>query len=256
MANDSQDIIVLADRMLTSYDNTLCFELDGSKIEKLFENSVALTAGAATLHQSIYQGCQAEIREKSPLISDVAAKIKEKYQEIRNMYLSDQVFTRRGLTLESFYKMQHSLHEGTIADLNNYMDQYVLPLQMLVAGVDELAHIYMIGDPGILIPLDSLGFACIGTGTRHAEVTFAYRKYSKKLDTPKALYIAFEAKKRAEMAGGVGQTTDIMIASKGCGFRIVKDNIISQLEEIYKSVEEQSGYGKDVDEAIGKIQLD
>ena len=247
-------VVVLSDRMLTSSDQTLAFEHDEPKIDILFDNCVAVTAGQATLHQPIFHRCQSEIRETKPLINDVAEKIKEKYQEARREFMNDAIFSMRGLTIDKFYEMQNSLHENTILELSNAMDIFNFEVDIIVAGVDDFSHLYAITNPGVSIPLDSIGFVCIGTGTRHAEVTFAYRKFSTAFSAKKSLYIAFEAKKRAEMAGGVGQKTDVCLVSKD-GCKILKKEIINELEKLYYSLEEKTGYGDEVDEAIRNLSL-
>lgn len=257
LSNERHEVIVLADRMITSIDQTLAFEHDEPKIEKLFDNCVALTAGQATLHQQIFRGCKTDIRDTTPLINDVVLKLRDQYKNARKELMNDSIFATRGITIDYFYEMQDKIHESTIFELNNRMDAFIFPLDIIVAGVDDSSsHIYIITNPGIVVPLDAIGFACVGTGTRHAEVTFAYRKFSTSIDTKRALYISYEAKKRAEMAGGVGQRTDIAIISKKDGCKILSDNILDELEEIYILVEEKSGYGDEVDEAIGKLDLE
>lgn len=48
-------------------------------------------------------------------------------------------------------------------------------------------------------------------GDRHATSVFAWYKYSQEFSVNDALYVAFQAKKKSEMAGGVGKTTDIIL---------------------------------------------
>ena len=256
LCDNRKTVVVLADRMLTSSDNTLVFEHDEPKLDKLFNNCIALTAGQATLHQPIFQACRAEIRDTSPLISDVVKKIKEKYQEARREFMNDAIFSTRGLSVNSFYEMQNSLHESSILDFNSAMDLFNLQIDILVAGVDveENSHIYLITNPGVVIPVDSIGFSSIGTGTRHADVAFAYRQYSSSFPLNKALYTAFEAKKRAEMAGGVGQRTDIAIVTKD-GCETLSEDTVQELGNIYSLEVERTGWGNEVNEAVKKLSI-
>lgn len=253
--------IAVSDRMLTSADQSLAFEHDEPKITVLFDNCLAVTAGPATIHQPIFQAVRSEVREPKPSISDVAQKIKSKYQESRRSLLNDYVFSRRGLTIDLFHENQRVFHESTILELNERMDEFDLGLDIGVVGVDQdlKAHIYSISNPGMAIPHNPLGFCCIGSGLNHANTTFAYRRFTPSFPLKRAIYVAFEAKKRAEMAGGVGPTTDIAIVSRGIAknkdYKLLSPNAIKQLEDIYKEMENKSQYGKEIDDAVETLSI-
>lgn len=258
LCDNRRKAIAVSDRMLTSFDQTLAFEHDEPKIVKLFDNCVTVTAGQATLHQPIFQAVCSEIRETKPRISDVAEKIKMRYQESRQRLMSDFVFSRRGLTIEQFYESQNSLDESTILELNAEMDEFDLELDIIVLGVDEdsRAHIYSVNNPGITMPHDPLGFCSIGTGIRHADPIFAYRRFTPSFPLKRAIYVAYEAKRRAELAGGVGPTTDIAIVSDNEKEpRFLSQEIINQLDNIHKEMESKTQYGKEIDEALKSLQI-
>jgi 20S proteasome alpha/beta subunit len=171
--------------------------------------------------------------------------------------MSDMIFSRRGLTLEGFYRNQRTLHESTILELNNEMDEYDLGLDLIVVGVNRGtdAHIYQVFNPGVALPQDSLAFACIGTGQRHADVVFAYRKYTPSFSLEKAIYVVLEAKKKAEMAGGVGASTDIVIIRDDATYKLLPQTIITELEKIYSDTEKKSKIDKEIDEALEKLSI-
>ena len=171
--------------------------------------------------------------------------------------MSDLLFARRGLTLADFYRNQKTLHESTIIELNSQMDDYDLGLEMIVVGVDRGgdAHVYQIFNPGVALPQDALAFACSGTGQRHADVVFAYRKYTPTFSLERAVYVSFEAKKKAEMAGGVGASTDIAIIKNDATYRLLPQSVIMELERIYSESEKKSKIDKEIDEAIKCLSL-
>jgi len=243
--------------MLTSYDATLAFEHDEPKIVKLFDNCLALTAGSATIHQPIFGAVRSEIRETKPNIADVVEKVKDEYQECRRSFMSDVIFSRRGLTIDEFYESQQSLHESTILELNEEMGEFDLGLFSIIVGVDRgsESHVYSVTNPGIAIPHDPLGFCCVGTGQRHADTTFAYRRFTPSFPLKRAVYVAFESKKRAEMAGGVGPSTDIAIVSDNKEPKYLSQKIIEQLESIYQDMERRSEYGKEIDDAVDELSI-
>lgn len=256
LCEERKKAVACSDRMLTSYDATLAFEHDEPKIIKLFDNCLTLTAGPATIHQPIFQAVQSEIREAKPNISEIAEKIKEKYQECRRSLMSDIVFSRRGLTIDYFYDNQRTIHESTIMELNEEMDEWDLGLEIIVVGVDRSSdsHVYQILNPGFAIPHNPLGFCCIGTGKRHADVTFAYRRFTPSFSLKRAVYVAFEAKKRAEMAGGVGSVTDIAIISDPEREpEFLESETIEQLEKIYEEMERTRG--REIDDAVSELSI-
>lgn len=73
-------------------------------------------------------------------------------------------------------------------------------------------------------------------GDRHAENVFAWHRYMRELSRHEALYIAFEAKKKAELADGVDQSTDVLIIEAD-GISKVEESTVKDLEAIYESRE-------------------
>lgn len=124
-------------------------------------------------------------------------------------------------------------------------------LTLLLIGIDEQGgHIIHITNPGMWRSYDSLGFLCVGMGDRHADNVFAWYKYTPFIPLSDTIYIAFEAKKKAETAGGVGKATDMLIIDKG-GINIVQKQSIDKLEEIYSEREaarERRGFDKRITE--------
>jgi 20S proteasome alpha/beta subunit len=140
-------------------------------------------------------------------------------------------------------------------DLNQGIATYRLGLSLLLAGVDKIGHLIRIDDPGIYRSYDSLSYCCIGMGDRHADSVFAWYKYSSTFPLTEALYIGFEAKKRAEMAGGVGRSTDILLIDES-SIKEISPDTIKILEEVYhdrESRSERAGFDERITEL--KIQM-
>lgn len=79
---------------------------------------------------------------------------------------------------------------------------------------------------------------------------FAWYKYSSAFPLTEALYIGFEAKKRAEMAGGVGRSTDILLIDEN-SVKEISPDLVNILEEIYhdrESRSERAGFDKRITE--------
>jgi hypothetical protein len=90
-------------------------------------------------------------------------------------------------------------------------------------------------------------------GDRHADNVFAWYRYSTATPLSEALYIAFEAKKKSEMAGGVGSTTDaITINDKG--IELVEESTLQELLEIYNE-RELGTQSRSSDEKITNLKI-
>lgn len=128
---------------------------------------------------------------------------------------------------------------------------------LLLLGIDEnkdgQGHIIRISNPGVWRSFDKLGFCCLGMGDNHAMSVFAWYKYTSSIALKDATYIAFEAKKRSEVAGGVGKETDMYIISKK-GIKKIPDIIIEKLEAIYNEREEEKR-NRGIDERISKLGI-
>lgn len=96
-------------------------------------------------------------------------------------------------------------------------------------------------------------------GKEQAESTFVWYDFSPEQKLSEALFIAFEAKKRAEAAGSVGKITDgWVIDEKGC--HVIASETISELEKIYEKRQEifkRERLGKEIEELkIIKKEMD
>lgn len=82
-----------------------------------------------------------------------------------------------------------------------------------------------------------MGFLSIGSGERHADIAFIENNYLPTFDIPEALYVIYEAKRRAEKAPGVGKETDIAIILSEKIIYINEDEdkqIMEELERIFQ----------------------
>ncbi len=210
-------VILVSDRMVTTEDGTIAFEHE-PKYELMSPNAVILTAG--TVHEP-------ELLEDAKVtttmeIRELVESIAQSYRSIRKKRVEDEVLSCYGFSsFQDFYEKQRLLLEDTnmqiLEGIEQYNNGYGLDADFILGGVDKKAHLYYIVDPGTYRSYDSLGFCCSGIGDRHAEPVFAFLQFRPSLTACQTLQIAYEAKKRAEMAGGVGRETDAwMITEEGC----------------------------------------
>lgn len=248
-------VIGVSDRMLSTGDMTLTFERDEPKISVITDKSAILTAG--TLDEpDLIRDVKTKARGKEK-ITEIAELFKEAYQALRIKHIEDEILIPlAGIkSFKEYHEKQGALHDSVILDINERILKYNVRLALLLIGIDEQGgHIIQIENPGVWRSHDNVGFSCIGMGDRHAINVFAWYKYTPSIPLRDTIYIAFEAKKKAETAGGVGESTDIWIISDK-GIDIVDQQTIIELGDIYHEREktrERRGFDKRITEL--KIQ--
>ena len=244
-------VIGITDRMLSTSDMTLTFERDEPKIEIITDRAAVLTAGTID-EPDLIRDIRTKARGKEET-KEIAELLKEAYQELRIKHIEDELLNpSAGLrTFKEYHEKQKTLHDAVILDLNERIRKYDVGLTLLLIGIDgQGGHIIHVGHPGTWRSFDNLGFLCLGMGDRHADNVFAWYKYTPAIPLSDAVYIAFEAKKKAEAAGGVGQATDMWLIDND-GIRIAEQETIAELEGVYherETTRERRGFDKRITE--------
>ncbi len=249
--------VAIADRMITAGDTE--FEQAAfSKIDKLTDNCIAITAGSALAHTELFNNTRAYFSGiPTPQITQVVQNIKENYVKIRTTRAEEQYFKPLGLSVEGFLRSQRSLDSTLVLRLSRQLEEADYGLTVLIAGIDASgAHIHCVIDPGTSECFDSLGYCSIGSGERHADSALITNDFHSSLSLKKALYLIYEAKKRAELAPGVGRVyTDMSIVSAS-GIENLSAQQIKELEKVYKKHNEtEQSCRQDMEGLIQDIPL-
>lgn len=233
ICEQSKIAIAVADRMITGPD--IEFEHDTCKLEPLPGNCVGLTAGSALAHTELFKAVVEDMSGRSaPLVDEVTKAVKKAFGTIRRREIDETVLGPLGLNMESFMGLQRQLDADLVMRLARQIEMHSLDLDILVIGADRHgAHIHYISNPGTSECYNALGFCAIGSGERHAESTLILRNYSPQMPVGKALYLAYEAKRSAEVAPGVGKFTDIAILHGG-GVRWLEPERVRELDKMYE----------------------
>lgn len=231
LCKDKKKLVLVSDRMVSSSDDTLHFEYDEAKLQAITEYAVCLESG--TMHEpEIITDARIEIagRQNIRQIADILAK---HYRNSRIRRLEMEILSRYGLTsFEDFYNKQQLMHDNTHKSIMEDLDDYEFNLDIMLTGIDRnlCPHIYLICEPGTPMSFDEVGFCCKGSGETHADPVFAFYGYNPSMSVEEVLYISYVAKKRAQMAGGVGNKTDAWIMdTSGC--HKVKQETLDKLDE-------------------------
>ena len=250
-------VVVASDRMLTAGFLALEFEHPDSKIEELSDSCVGLTAGDALAHTELFRACRQHVQQlKSPQVELIANEIKEQFIAMRQKRAEEEILNPRGFTLNQFYK------EGLInripGDLAMMIDRSIrdrsYPLSILLAGVDDSgAHIYSIEDPGMVNCFDQLGYDAIGSGDRHALYSIVDKEHSADSKLNDTIFTVYEAKKRAELAPGVGEAFEIAFITRE-RIRYLTISEKNQLDKIY--IQKTKPRQKEIAEAISGLTFE
>ena len=235
-------VICAADRMLTADD--IEFEPQNRKIDLLTKSMAVMMAGDSSIQEEILQNVRKDIRiriEKAPInslnLSDVADIYVHYYYENKRKKAEAEILGPLGLNVDSFISRQQQMDHYLVEKLANDMRQFDMQqIGAIFAGVDTTGpHIYSIID-GHVQCHDRVGFASIGIGARHSSSEFMFVKYDPSRDLAETLFLIYVAKKRAEVAPGVGRATDLLFIGPKLGMSYTppeKEDVFKELEKIY-----------------------
>ncbi len=174
-------------------------------------------AGSSQTVESVMRRFRAMPVDNGLTAVEAADRFRTACQAFRNKEIESQ-FSQRllGLSLDELRAVVGSAQPGSIAfDLYTKSMNWEFGTHLIVAGVDEDgAHIHLVDDR-IDTSGGELGFHAIGSGATLAEVSLARRSQQKSTSLGEAIYNVYEAKKTAELARGVGITTDMGVIRKG-----------------------------------------
>jgi 20S proteasome alpha/beta subunit len=236
---EENKVVVVADRMLTNQNLSIEFEHEKSKIIELSNNCVAVVAGSAIGPKEILEPVVSEYKSvKTPTIYQIVQKIAENYRRFRLEKAESYIFIPRGLTLQYFYANQNGLNEALVRGLDTALERFDLQIEIMIVGVDNTGgHIYLITNPGNVDCLDTIGWCSIGSGSPHADNSLIASGYHPNVPLKKALYLLYEAKKRAEVAPGVGKRFTDIVYIDNDGIHKLSEYDIKKLDEIFEEKE-------------------
>lgn len=243
--SEKRFIIGASDRLITFGD--IQFEPETSKI-RLITNSIAiLTAGDSGLQRELIDCVMEEAAsaiaiepERWLRVSEVADMYCRHWMEAKRRRAEAAVLAPLGLTLYDFLERQSVMSDRTVEQITNAIIAFAPPpTECLVTGIDERgAHIYRIIG-GVASCADDIGFASIGMGGRHSDSQLMLAQYAPGVSVPEALLLLHSAKKRAEVAPGVGRDTDLFFMGAQPGsFTLIHDDITKVLDEQFRRIAE------------------
>lgn len=249
-------VVAVSDRMITAGD--IEFQWDRPKGQELGSGCLLMGAGSATAHAEIRHRVVNKLSDKvseKRQMADMAGLVGAAFSELRFEKAVDKHLRPLGLDGSSFLAGQDNLSPEEVRRLNRALTDEDLGTELIVAGIDDSGpHLYLVEDPGVVECHDDVGFLAIGLGARSAEAVFMTGGYSRNTPVGRAALRAYVAKKRSEVAPGVGIDTDMRIVwnSTGIGAANPKavDNIfLSYYQQI---LDGEKAIRTDAEDAINK----
>ena len=239
-------IIGTSDRMLTSGD--IQFEPQQSKIIQVTSSIFIMVAGDSAMQSEIIQNVRADVNKRISEnpdnwwnVKDVADLYIRYYSETRFKKAERIFLFPLGLDNNMFISKQKEMDSSLVRQITTELINYETPrISTIFAGIDNSgAHIY-VADNETLNCLDLVGFAAIGVGSWHASSQMMFAGHTKFKAFPETLLLVYSAKKRAEVAPGVGESTDMFIVGPTLGYNIaIGDHVLDQLKKTYELEQER-----------------
>jgi hypothetical protein len=230
-----------SDRMLTAGD--VEFEPETAKLYPVTNSCVVMIAGESSLQMSIVQRVNLFTVERVKAkptewmsIREIADYYHSAYQAIKSEKAAARALGPLGLTMNEFLNRQRDMQPDIVSQLTSAILNFEMPaIEAIIAGIDPTgAHIFVVNNAEVACR-DAIGFAAIGIGYWHANSQFMFAGHNRSRPLPETLLLTYAAKRRAEVAPGVGAGTDMFTMGPNLGtYTVINENIVNDLGKIYK----------------------
>jgi hypothetical protein len=242
ICNAGTTIFGASDEMITSGD--IQFEPPQQKIWKVNDSIAIMVAGDVGLHADLWAILMFSMKptlEKNPQhqwrVRDIAKFYLDAVTTTHAEHAERDLLSPLGLTLSSFFSQQKEMLPDFARQLADRIQRYpMLDASAIVVGTDSTGcHIYVVED-GELTCKDAIGFAAVGAGFWHANSHFMFAKHTRFEPGHRSALRTYAAKKRAEVAPGVGKKTDMFsIGTQAGSYSPLPPDFINHLQILYES---------------------
>jgi 20S proteasome alpha/beta subunit len=251
--DDAPHVVVAADRMVT-LGGFIEFEHAVPKMKEASSLAITMVSGDALVGMRLAEEVVDALAGSNPPIAQIAQTLAARFEVARQQRLEQQLLRPRCLDIATFYGSHQALNPNIVAMIDNQMTQFNLGVELLLAGLDPTgAHIYSIVNPGPPeFAHDVIGYAAIGSGTIHALQSLIGFGHCATAGYHETVFRAYAAKRRAEVAPGVGRDTDMAVISDAGIHRLTEEEL-GQLQEMYEAFEASTS--KDLEKRLAGFKL-
>jgi hypothetical protein len=231
-------VMGMSDRMLTAGD--VQFQPSSSKIWPLTNSVTMMAAGDIgtqnEVHTDLVQRVTAALADNPKewvRVETVTEWYRQAYFRLQRRRAERRILEPLGLDSETFLSRQSSMHADLVSKLGMELMNFQMPdTATIIAGANPsivnlertTAHIFLIRN-GAVSCADKVGFGCVGAGAWHANSTLMLAGHTPSTPLSKAVFNMYSAKKRAEVAPGVGSETDTYVVTGLGGYSELRDQI-------------------------------
>lgn len=226
--------MIAADRMLTDVGLGIEYETSRWKATIVRDTHMVFVAGDFTFHSEALATVLAALPEGNIRTPDLANLLSAAFIHVRNARLERRYVAPLGLTMERLAADQSALNPDLVLRLQEQLQSHHYDVEAMVVGVnDRVAGMYRIDEFGVITNHADIGFLSIGVGGIHSSAQFMYQPYTHHQNYFEAVYATFVAKKRAEVAPGVGPGTDVFRINAN-GVATFPAEIVHHLDRMYQ----------------------
>ncbi len=208
---------ILASDQMTTAHFPIGYEFENEEVKKIIkvrETTVAylLTAGDVLFANEVLEAVRKDVDAKGITATPVIAELfRQHYQNVRKQHIIRHELEPRGLTIDSYYQGHQRLNQTIVMMIDNALTKSNPRTELVIAGFGESScNVFSIINPGDLFCHDAIGFVAVGSGGPHAVYSLIESGYKKSMDAKTVYDLVEKAKRRSEVAPGVGRGTEII----------------------------------------------
>ncbi len=219
--SEKNKVVSITDKMLTLGEPVrTAYEIsENNKIIPLNDSVVALFAGDVIHANEILQVALKNLSSANPeSVRDIAEIVNGSFTQHWQSIITNVLQRRFQIDHQTFMHNQPKFDPDLVKQVSQFIANLRIDVEIIVAGThgeDSNAHIYTMDHSGSVVSQDSIGYACIGSGSRHATLSLIESEISSQSSLSKSLLSLLKAKSRAEYDPGVGSLCDIVIIKNG-----------------------------------------
>ncbi len=237
-------VVVAADKMVT-FGAPMNLQTEPRtlhKITKAADHCLLLFSGSVSDGEEIIGRSLANVAAKDPIVK-IGETVRLAYADLKKKRVEEQLLLP--ILGADFAKFQTLVTQSSSSQILQQVTalimQHNLQAEVLIAGVDASgSHLFAVIHPGTLLPLDTTGYAAIGTGGLHAAVRLSLGQQNKDASLVDTIYNVYESKKASEVAPGVGKLTDMAVIKNGA-IHFAQESLFELLEKVRKERPSLSG---------------
>lgn len=209
--DNGKGCVLASDQMITAHF-PLGYEFESDEVAKMIRVGetipvYVLTAGDVLFANEVIEKARKEAEAQGiTAATGIAELVRKAYQTVRTTTVVHNELQPRGLDMNTYYNSHQRLLPQIVQMIDNALAHYDPRVDLIVAGQGEgICNIYTLVNPGLLTCNDPVGYGTIGSGAPHAMYSLIESGYKKSLDKEKVRNLVERAKKRSEVAPGVGK---------------------------------------------------